>query len=97
MGVAEALHVGEYLVAARPGSGTRGAEGIADEGDAGLPVALADIKIDRTDLHVANLDIARQYAQPRHQRKQGAAPIVAHFAQPGIIHLAIDKEIGARL
>ena len=61
-----------------------------------MTVAVADVKIDRADFHVANLDIARECAQPRHQRKQGAAPIVAHFTQPGIIDLAIDKEIGAR-
>jgi hypothetical protein len=47
--VAEALDIGEHLVAARPGGGARGAEGIACEDDPGLAVALADIEIDRAE------------------------------------------------
>ena len=48
--VAEPFDVGEHLVGAGPGGGAGGREGIADQYDAGLPIAGGDIEIGGPDL-----------------------------------------------
>ena len=95
MKVAEPLHVGQYLVAASAGGGARRCKSIADEHDIRLPVALADVEIHRADLDVGDFDVAGERPQPRQHRKQRLLPVPAHLAQPRIIHIAIDEEIGA--
>jgi hypothetical protein len=73
-------------------------QSVADEHDPGLATAGAPVQIDRPDLHVRDLDVAREPA--RHQRGQRIERRVAHLLQPRIVHvtaaaaleLALDPE-----
>ncbi len=93
---AELLDIGEHFSGAGPRRRARGREGIADQHNAGLAMSLRDVEIRGPDLdRTRDLDIAGQRAESRHQLKQALLRSVAHLAQPGIIHGAIDHQVGA--
>ena len=96
MHVAQLRGVGEHLVAAGACGGAGGRERVADQNDAGLPMAVRYVEIGRPDLHRSrHLDVAGDPLQPRHQRMQRGLRRMPHLAQPRIVHVAIDHQVGA--
>lgn len=93
MDVAEPLDVRKNLV----GSGYRagGLECVADQNHTGLAVARTDIEVGRPYPDVAgDFEIAGDAPQPRHRRIQRRCRRALDLLQPGVVELAIDKQIG---
>jgi len=95
MVVAQTLDVGEHLVAAGARRRAGGRERVAHQHDPGLAMTGADHEIDRPDLHVGDLDRAGELAQARHQGIERRLRRLPHLAQPRILHVAVDEQIGA--
>ena len=96
MNVAQALHIGEDLAGAGSGGRARCRERIADQHDARPQVLTSNVQVRWPDLDGArHRKAADELSQAWHEGEQGLLGRLAEDPQPGIVHLAVDREIGA--